>query len=191
MSRPEPEIVHTPLLSESLPVMGGDPMSRPVQPGVDVPHGTLVWFDPKLPIVATLAATTSMPATVLPYVKDARPVASVTALPVTPAFGPAMTLKPTVAFGTTAPPPSWRSAVSVTWPPTGCPEEAGPSVSVAVSDPGDPIGRHWIASFWPQKPRSIPPVSRTWVLSTRVVATPPIVIVTVGVTVTGVQMLPG
>jgi hypothetical protein len=38
----------------------------PVQLGVDVPHVTLVWFEPKLPIVATLAATTSMPPNVLP-----------------------------------------------------------------------------------------------------------------------------
>ena len=66
MSRPEPEIVQTPLLSESLPAIGGEPMSTPVQPLVDVPHVTLVWFDPKLPIVVTVAATMSVPATVLP-----------------------------------------------------------------------------------------------------------------------------
>jgi hypothetical protein len=66
MSRPEPDIVQTPLLSVSLPAIGGDPMSMPVQLGVDVPHVTLVWFEPKLPIVATLAATTSMPPNVLP-----------------------------------------------------------------------------------------------------------------------------
>src|ERR1017187_4909039 len=37
----------------------------------------------------------------------------------------------------------------------------------------------------------MPPVSRTWPLSARVVATPPTVMVTVGATVTGVQLLLG
>ena len=39
--------------------------------------------------------------------------------------------------------------------------------------------------------RSIPPVSSTCVLSARVVATPPTVMVTVGATVIGVQLLAG
>ena len=79
--------------------------------------------------------------------------------------------------------------------PKVCVTVPGVRLSIAAVDPAAPIGRQAIDSFLAlpvlQKPTSIPPVSRTWVLSARVVFTPPIVSVTVGATAIGVHWLPG
>src|SRR6266568_26650 len=67
---------------------------------------------------------------------------------------------------------------------------AGLRVRVPVFTPGAPICRHWMDSFCCTEHDSVstPFVSRTWVLSTRVVGIPPMVMVTVGATVIGVQL---
>ena len=76
---------------------------------------------------------------------------------------------------------------------TACdpPGRRGTSRRVALLVPAAPMGRHCCDSLClgEQVPGSIPPVSSTCVLSVSVVRTLPIVIVTVGATVTGVQVL--
>src|ERR1035437_10657616 len=108
-----------------------------------------------------------------------------------PALGPLVTEKLTAALARPLPAPSESVAISVTDAPTDFVAAPGVRFSVAALEPVAPIGRQAIDSFFdapvPQKPASMPPVSRTWLLSRSFVATPPTGTVTVGMTVIGVQ----
>src|SRR5579859_1987421 len=187
MSAPPALIVQSPVywLNDWLPAGVGLPMSAQVQ---GAGQGSAALSTVMTPTVVTLAVMSS-PWPAPGNGNMACPLASVTALPVAPASGPAITAKFTTAFGRPSPLPPSSVAISVTcWPTV-----AWLRVRVASVVPGAPIARHWMDSFFlgGQKPVSMPPVSRTWVLSVRVVETPPTLIVTVGATVTGVQLLPG
>ena len=156
-------------------------------------HMTLVELEWNDPTLVTVATTVSSPWEALEYVNAACPFGSVTADPLTPAFGPDVTENATFTFGSGYPDPSSTVASSVVAAPANAFDVFGPNETDAVFEPDEPIGRHWIDSLTggTHEPTSIPPVSSTCVVSLSVVAAPFTVIVTVGATLSGVQFLSG
>ncbi len=87
-----------------------------------------------LPSSTNEARTVSVPALALVYVKEAWPFASVTALPVVPAFGPLATVKVTVSPATGVP-PMRMVAVSVWFVPAWSVAFAGFRLMLLVDSP--------------------------------------------------------
>src|ERR1039457_186396 len=150
MPAPPPWIVQLPLLGLRFwpPAGVAFPMSPELQPEAESSvHITRAVLDVKLPTVVTLAATMSSPSAAPGEVKAAWPLASVTTVPDSPASGPLVTEKLTVALGSPAPLPSRSVAVSVTGCPVNCVAVAGPRLSVACPVPVAPMACHWIDSL--------------------------------------------
>src|SRR5437879_6727344 len=113
--------------------------------------------------LVTEACTLSFPSAVPLYVKVALPLASVVAVPVTPALGPLRILKSTPTLGSGDPPASSTVDVTVAVPPTPWVWVAGVSAiePPSVPTPAPPIERHCSDSFGLQLAESKPPVSST------------------------------